>query len=143
MFELVQRLFQADIAEHPEDSAAAGVVVATFCLGAATSIAAGLSSPAVAHSPSRLVPCLAGAMFWQAALQGAVNTDGLNTYLDGAIAVPPPEGGEAEKQIGQSLHIVARSVSTNLQTPLDSRACCCACRHLWGEAERPHHPVPR
>jgi hypothetical protein len=38
------------------------------------------------------LPPGAGALFWQPALSEGVNTDGLNIYLDGTLAVPPPEG---------------------------------------------------
>lgn len=46
--------------------------------------------PAALPLPTAARP--AGALFWQAALQEGPNTDGLNIYLDGSLALPPPEG---------------------------------------------------
>lgn len=80
-------------------------------------------------------------MFWQAAVSGGVNTDGLNIYLDGALAIPPPLGEPGWAGGCNERQCLAGTVMLEARPRCDASGsacmcvCMCACVHVcvWGE----------
>ncbi|KAL4437356.1 hypothetical protein ABPG75_004495 [Micractinium tetrahymenae] len=67
----------------------------------------------------------AGAMFWLPALAGQPDTDGLNIYLDGTLAGPPPEGIYGEKQSAATTEFLGavRRMEEDVRMRLPAQSC--------------------